>query len=1294
MKISFKSLRRLGLGLLIALTLIGVVMWVWVIPAVIRAAIRDHYDGDFAFQRWWIGRNSAGVTGLTLHEGPASSSPIWARVEQVSTDLTLGGLLRGRFTPRRIVFRHPSIQYRIDAQGKPLTPIALRSNGSGSFPELIVQDGRLAMKQSGRPEMLVAHLDGRMAADLAGPQFQVKAHDPRWGHPALTGHFSPDLASFEFRLTADELVADPERRACLPFVDEDVWNYCDPEGPVGIVLEVAQPPAGSGPAEVRTTVTLEKTRITLPNLDLVGHEATGRVTIRDNRVGLDDVRARMAGGRGTLTGTLDFAHETIRHQLTLGLDGLDLSALPASWHLDRTGIKGRISGSADLRIALKPRGLDLTGSSGSGRIDGATVRGIPLQRLDLTLRADGLQPLDPSAGPPKGPFLPQWLAADFQVRDVELERALAQVESPSTRTVRAVPVSGRLALEATARVPLGALDDMKSYTIRGAADLAGASIGGLDVGRLKGRIDLKAGVLELADLRGRLVDRPDGGGPPGATDPPLAVGPLPPGGFRGRVRAELAAEPKVHVDFEGVELPIGELIAPVSTRGLPLSGRLTLQASADARGSALSDPQSWAVSARARIPELSYQKTKIRDLSTAISLDHGRLVLSDVKTRLGDAPLAGRLGVSLTEPWAYDGELDTGDLPLRDLLALLPHIPDDLPVSGTIAGRGTARGTVLPWRIESSGQAQVVHFQAGRVPIGDVPIRWTTQKEDILLTAEEVQRYGGRIAAEARVPVRGDRPIEGTIRLKRVDTAELSAEAPKSWRMTGVADGQGRFRLRPGSGGKGPDMEADAQLEAPELTVRGVSATALGITLTMRDGVPRFDVQAESLGGSIQLTGDAHIGADPKDDEIHADVNAIAVQLYEIWDALRTTGGITDLRGRGNLKGQLRTHTHLKDVRANAEAELDDLVWGYNYRLGRIRAKLSLAPDGWRIGPLGGELWGSPVKGEGIWMDRPEGGRSRFGFDLRLDRIALARGLAFWPEAERRFGGFGALRITGKSYDAFRGTAEFRVDRGSVNGLELTELRAPADWSLTTNGSRRGALQIRKAAGRLAGGRVGGDAWIALGDRRDFRAKLFVNDVDLRVISRDEQANRSVPGRISGFANVTGSDPLQPASYRGELDFDLVQASLVNIPLLDELDRSLGSAQGGVFDEGDLHGTIADQRIRIDRLTLVGPLAQVHAAGWLDFDGRLNLEVLVNTNRGLPETGRTLLAQSPSVVEAVERRAAAIDQVADFLSSRLLKFRITGTIRDPVANVDSSINARGAIGFFLRAMRLSMQSRR
>jgi translocation and assembly module TamB len=159
------------------------------------------------------------------------------------------------------------------------------------------------------------------------------------------------------------------------------------------------------------------------------------------------------------------------------------------------------------------------------------------------------------------------------------------------------------------------------------------------------------------------------------------------------------------------------------------------------------------------------------------------------------------------------------------------------------------------------------------------------------------------------------------------------------------------------------------------------------------------------------------------------------------------------------------------------------------------------------------------------------------------------------------------------------------------------------------------------------------------------------------------------------------------------MDFDLDQASLVDIPLLDELDRALGSTEGGVFDDGDLHGTISDRRVRIDRLTLVGPLAQVHATGTVDFDGRLNLEVIVNKNRGIPESGQVLLARSPNVADEVARRASQIDQVRDYISSRLMKFRITGTIRDPNVNVDRSINPRAAISFFLKTVWLSSQSR-
>ncbi|HZW31592.1 MAG TPA: AsmA-like C-terminal region-containing protein, partial [Isosphaeraceae bacterium] len=834
-------------------------------------------------------------------------------------------------------------------------------------------------------------------------------------------------------------------------------------------------------------------------------------------------------------------------------------------------------------------------------------------------------------------------------------------------------------------------DDMKAYTARGTADLAGASISGLDLGRLRARLDLVGGVLEISDLRGRLVDRAEARGRPQATEPPPATGPLPPGGFRGRVRAELAADRDLHIDIEGVELPLGELLAVAPIRELPLSGRLTIQAAAAARGNSLADPRAWTLSGRAEMPEASYQEIVIRDLRTSLAIRRGRLTLPDLTARVGDSRLTGRLGIDLAEPWAYEAELDAGRLSCHDLLALIPHGSDPVHVAGTIAGRGAASGTLRPWRLESTGEARIGGLQVGRMTIGDLPLRWTTQGETITLTAQELQRYGGRISAEARVPVRGDRPIEGTIDLARVDTAQLSAEAPESLHLTGRADGQARFRWRPWSGGAGPPLEGQARLTAADLRVRAIPTRSVTMTLTVRDGVPKFDIQAETLGGTIQLAGDGHVGSELKDDEVHAELRATGVQLLELWEALGTSGALAKLEGTGSLSGRFQTHASLNDLRAQGTSELRNLGWGFNNWLGSLRAGLEIAPEGWRIGPVGGELWGGRVEGDGIRFERIGGGRSRYGIDLGLEGIMLPRALAFWPEADRRFAGAGRLKIQGRSEDSLRGTAEFRVDRGRVNGLELTELRIPAAWDFQPGESGRGQLRIRQAIGKLAGGRIGGDAWVALGDRRDFHARLFVDDVDLRVVSREELANRPMPGQLSGFATLSGPDPLQLSGYRGELDFDLVQASLLDIPLLDELDRSLGSAQGGVFDAGDMHGTIADRKITIDHLTLVGPLAQVHASGSVDFDGRLNLEVVANTNKELYEASQAVLLRAPNVANAVASQSEAINRVSALLSRRLLTFRITGTIRDPVAHFDRSVNVRAAIGFFFRAMRLSLR---
>src|SRR6185312_2605390 len=92
-----KSLRRIGLALAFALPVIGLILWFWVIPAAIVAAIRDRHEGYVRISGWWIGGSSAGVTGLELHEDPAPTSPTWAAIDRVTTDLSFVALLHGRF---------------------------------------------------------------------------------------------------------------------------------------------------------------------------------------------------------------------------------------------------------------------------------------------------------------------------------------------------------------------------------------------------------------------------------------------------------------------------------------------------------------------------------------------------------------------------------------------------------------------------------------------------------------------------------------------------------------------------------------------------------------------------------------------------------------------------------------------------------------------------------------------------------------------------------------------------------------------------------------------------------------------------------------------------------------------------------------------------------------------------------------------------------------------------------------------------------------------------------------------
>lgn len=107
--------------------------------------------------------------------------------------------------------------------------------------------------------------------------------------------------------------------------------------------------------------------------------------------------------------------------------------------------------------------------------------------------------------------------------------------------------------------------------------------------------------------------------------------------------------------------------------------------------------------------------------------------------------------------------------------------------------------------------------------------------------------------------------------------------------------------------------------------------------------------------------------------------------------------------------------------------------------------------------------------------------------------------------------------------------------------------------------------------------------------------------------------------------------------------------------------------------------------------TLEGRLVQLHATGTVGFDGQLNLEVLINTNQIIPETGQALVARIPGLRDVLGRSRDAVLKVSNFLSNRLLKLRVSGTIRNPSVAIDPSIVvAETAVAFFAGVLKLPL----
>ncbi|WP_422925000.1 AsmA-like C-terminal region-containing protein [Singulisphaera sp. PoT] len=1369
-----KLAKLAGIGLALIAVALGCVYF-WVIPAVIVQEIQSRLDGKVTIRGWWLNGTSAGVRGLTLHEGAALDSPVWLTVEKVGTDLTLGGLLRGRFTPGKVKVTAPRVTFRLDREGHFLNLPKVKGDGgvSGTLPSIETSQARITFRREDRPvDMVVSGVEATLAPDADGKTLKLvgEARDPYWGNWNSTGDIELSASTQgKIIFTGKRIITDPERMTRVVFIPKEAFEHVAPQGSVDLSVELDWETNPVPVLHTKTVVKLLESSAKFPSMDLETTQTQGTIRVDDGVLRLESARGQALGGQVEANGSLDFGKTPPQVALDLTMIGIDVVKTPPSWQLKEAEITGKLTGKVALRASLDPAGVDLSGSSGEAVVEGGTVQGIPVKSLKLAMHAEGSdlqfdaknpgtssdrrpsrddsiasvssagpaitgavqvirtafiaeaqdppqqarpQPEPPQSQPqpeaktdepapkaskPKfgGFHLPKSISTQIELEDVDVQQLIVKAQALVGLPLP-IPITGKLSIKADATVPLGTIRDVKTYAFHGDLTLKGASIDKVDFGLLTARIDLTEGVLELKKLRGVLVDRPDGG--PDNPPPPTQAaaipteGPLPSGGFRCDLRAEVAPLGKLTVAVEGNELPVGELAAPVLPRPTPASGKLTLQLSADTNLSTATDPASWSASGKAESVRLTYQATSLDRVSFDFGLKDSRLSVPRLEARLADKPLNGKAEIGLAAPYAYNGNLDVAGWDLAKLSGLLPALSVPTSVSGVLTVHAEAKGTMNPSVLETLGQGQVADFQVGAIPLSSVPFRWKTEDNAIVISDVSAKPFGGQITAEARVPISLDKPVEGSVTIAGVDTAKLTEAAPSlDLKLSGKADGRIGFVLQP----QAKKLDADVKLNSPDLTVQGLSAEKLNVVVKVQENVVKYEVTADSLGGKVKFFGDFPLNFSQDGAAQIAptgELRFVGFHLQPIWKLLGTAGAFDPLSGRGALNANIRQVFSGADkgLWARGIVEFRDLAWARKLGLGQLRGIVDISPSSVRVDPISGAVLGGAASGV-AWGTYNPTEAPRGGFRVRIDRAVLRQLLAPWPELAQNATGIATIRLSGGLEKAFSASGDVQLTDARLAGVPVSNLHIPAELSYAPDASL-GTVHIRQASVRLAGGQIRGEANFRIGRDRTFQGQVQLNGVDLQTLARiNSDAAKASSGRINGRITLSGPDPTAPHRYRGKVDLDLDDASLLNIPVFREIDRFLGAAKGGLFEDGDLSGTIANGQLIVESLSLQGRLVQLHATGTVGFDQQLNLEVLINTNQIIPETGQALVSLIPGLRDTIGRRDQASLQVANYLSNRLLKLRVSGTVKNPTAALDSSVPvANAAVGFFSGVLKLPL----
>jgi hypothetical protein len=853
-----------------------------------------------------LGFRNSSVNGLRLYEagdqpGAANTEP-WVSVNEVTTDVTLWGAIRGVAVPSQITLRGATIHLRFDKAGRLLTKLPKQTGESSALPKVRVADSQLIIDQEGKPPLSLTGISGDLQADGTTLLVGGTVVDPIWGDWMLDAHWDKTKAMGQAALRCARSHLVQKRLDGFPFIPASIWREVTGiEGDTAVAFELFTRDTDNA-VHYRVSLTPIGTTVYIPSIDLGGDLTGGTVIVEDNLVKLQEVKARTTDGTLTISGELDFrgARET-RMEFTIDAQKLAVAKLPTKWGFPG-GITGNLSGHAQLDLRIVGGQVQSDGT-GQATITEAQVEGLPAHPIDLKLHPAGkgfrfgmARRVAGAAGLPTG-LLPLVIAEETQQPESlrwvtafpdRLLRGMTAVfdklmssGQTVTRMMRGMwtkpdpkmapleqqgyleiqlglddvdleqllqklqvklpfSVRGKVSFNLNAQLPTDTPRDFRAYRLKGSASFVWFTLEGLRLEKVEAQIDYSKGVLELRKLTGAVP-----GGPGVAA-----------GSFSGDARLELFPPGHLTAKVSLERLPVARLAILVPGAADKVSGVLTGKGSVGAPADHLGEIKTWAADTTLESEHLEVFGLKLEGLSARMSLGQGRFNVADLKAIFEGGPVSGSAGLTLMAPYEYKGTLDLHDVDLGMVQRLSPGLRPPLAVAGRLGLEIQANGTLSPFAARARGKVDAKDLKVEKVSVSGVSFGWEGDEKRLKLTDLRAVLYKGEIAGQATIPLQPGEAGSIEADLKKIDLGALAASLPVlPVRLEGRASGTLKATIPAAKPRGDREWTSDLTVRSTELKVQGVPADSTRGTMSYKNGVVDYHLQGITLGGTFHIDG-------------------------------------------------------------------------------------------------------------------------------------------------------------------------------------------------------------------------------------------------------------------------------------------------------------------------------------------------------------------------------------------------------------------------------------------------------